>query len=484
MIVVITTWLPRLACSQPGISPQTPPNRAAARIASGMLRDARQPAQIDPDQPQPEPAQIGLPLAADVEQPGMEGQRHRQPGEDQVGGVVERVAHRLAIAEGAVDQGLDGLDRALADQDDDEAGDQERQRQVEQRQEAIVGPGGQLARGGHQAAPANRPDSSIDPRAGMRYVPASDSDRSPTSARRASSLAIYLANMHRDLQERARTKLIQLDRREAARAAGAVPGNRLERLSGDRQGQWSIRVSAQWRICFRWDDGHSPRCLVRRLSLTGAKDDHHARGVGGRAHRLLATSTPRGSPRMPPVHPGEILLEDFMKPLGLSAPGPGPRTPRAPQPAARRSPPASARSRPTRPCVSPATSAATPAGGCASRPGTTWRSPSATSSTGSPARCSRGRTSPTRPDITPLRLVSSVSTYAQSTQWHPLRGEPVQPTSPAAAPPPAHNCDGATVPLPMDRAMQPPPDWSRRLSLGHSVHQPFQPEQRPGDQGP
>lgn len=30
------------------------------------------------------------------------------------------------------------------------------------------------------------------------------------------------------------------------------PGNRLEKLSGDRKGQHSIRVNQQWRICFRW----------------------------------------------------------------------------------------------------------------------------------------------------------------------------------------------------------------------------------------
>ena len=109
MIVVITTWLPRLACSQPGIRPQTPPNSGGRQDRQRDAQDARQAAEIDPDQPEPEPAQIGLPLAADVEQPGMEGHRHGQPGEDQVGGVVERVAHRLAIAEGAVDQGLHRL---------------------------------------------------------------------------------------------------------------------------------------------------------------------------------------------------------------------------------------------------------------------------------------------------------------------------------------------------------------------------------------
>lgn len=32
------------------------------------------------------------------------------------------------------------------------------------------------------------------------------------------------------------------------------PGNRLERLKGDRAGQWSIRINAQWRICFTWTD--------------------------------------------------------------------------------------------------------------------------------------------------------------------------------------------------------------------------------------
>ena len=33
------------------------------------------------------------------------------------------------------------------------------------------------------------------------------------------------------------------------------PGNRLEQLSGDRKGQYSIRINEQWRICFVWDEG-------------------------------------------------------------------------------------------------------------------------------------------------------------------------------------------------------------------------------------
>jgi proteic killer suppression protein len=35
------------------------------------------------------------------------------------------------------------------------------------------------------------------------------------------------------------------------------PGNRLEALKGDRKNQWSIRINGQWRICFRWKDGHA-----------------------------------------------------------------------------------------------------------------------------------------------------------------------------------------------------------------------------------
>jgi plasmid maintenance system killer protein len=35
----------------------------------------------------------------------------------------------------------------------------------------------------------------------------------------------------------------------------APPGNRLERLAGDRKGQHGIRINDQWRICLRWRDG-------------------------------------------------------------------------------------------------------------------------------------------------------------------------------------------------------------------------------------
>lgn len=42
-----------------------------------------------------------------------------------------------------------------------------------------------------------------------------------------------------------------------ARALGDLrhpPSNRLEPLRGDREGQWSVRINRQWRLCFRWTD--------------------------------------------------------------------------------------------------------------------------------------------------------------------------------------------------------------------------------------
>lgn len=38
---------------------------------------------------------------------------------------------------------------------------------------------------------------------------------------------------------------------------GVPPGNRLERLRGDRAGQHSVRINDQYRVCFRWEEGHA-----------------------------------------------------------------------------------------------------------------------------------------------------------------------------------------------------------------------------------
>ena len=45
-----------------------------------------------------------------------------------------------------------------------------------------------------------------------------------------------------------------LDAAEVLADLRVPPGNRLEKLSGNRVGQYSIRINQQWRICFRWSD--------------------------------------------------------------------------------------------------------------------------------------------------------------------------------------------------------------------------------------
>lgn len=64
--------------------------------------------------------------------------------------------------------------------------------------------------------------------------------------------ARYLAP---DIRARAGRRLLQL---EAARNVGDLrlpPSNHLEKLAGNRKGQWSIRINQQWRLCFRFKDG-------------------------------------------------------------------------------------------------------------------------------------------------------------------------------------------------------------------------------------
>lgn len=58
-----------------------------------------------------------------------------------------------------------------------------------------------------------------------------------------------------DLARRAKAKLEQVDAAASLEFLRVPPGNRLESLRGDRAGQFSIRVSDQWRICFRWHGG-------------------------------------------------------------------------------------------------------------------------------------------------------------------------------------------------------------------------------------
>ena len=67
---------------------------------------------------------------------------------------------------------------------------------------------------------------------------------------------IYLGKtstkLPKDIQRTARRKLIYLDDADNLQDLLAPPGNRLEKLKGNRAGQYSIRINDQWRICFEW----------------------------------------------------------------------------------------------------------------------------------------------------------------------------------------------------------------------------------------
>ena len=58
----------------------------------------------------------------------------------------------------------------------------------------------------------------------------------------------------RDIQVVALRKLYMINRALAITDLRIPPANRLEKLSGSRRGQYSIRINRQWRICFRWSD--------------------------------------------------------------------------------------------------------------------------------------------------------------------------------------------------------------------------------------
>lgn len=55
----------------------------------------------------------------------------------------------------------------------------------------------------------------------------------------------------------AQRKIAQLDAAETISFLKAPPGNHLEALTGDRKGQYSIRINDRWRLCFSYDNGNA-----------------------------------------------------------------------------------------------------------------------------------------------------------------------------------------------------------------------------------
>ena len=58
-----------------------------------------------------------------------------------------------------------------------------------------------------------------------------------------------------DIQQVALRKLRMLNRATTLQDLRVAPADRLEKLTGDRMGQYSIRINDQWRICFEWVEG-------------------------------------------------------------------------------------------------------------------------------------------------------------------------------------------------------------------------------------
>ena len=69
--------------------------------------------------------------------------------------------------------------------------------------------------------------------------------------------AEYSAKLPQAIQRVAYRRLLNLDAAEELNDLSAIPGNRFEKLKGDREGQYSIRINDQWRICFIWRDGNA-----------------------------------------------------------------------------------------------------------------------------------------------------------------------------------------------------------------------------------
>ena len=65
----------------------------------------------------------------------------------------------------------------------------------------------------------------------------------------------FSRKLPQSIQRVARRKLEMLDAAEALQDLRLPPSNRLEKLSGVRQGQHSIRINDRWRICFQWRQG-------------------------------------------------------------------------------------------------------------------------------------------------------------------------------------------------------------------------------------
>lgn len=68
----------------------------------------------------------------------------------------------------------------------------------------------------------------------------------------------FVKGLPKEVQQVGLRKLRMLNNAKSVKDLRSPPGNRLEKLKGDRAGQYSIRINDQWRVCFEWrgNDAH------------------------------------------------------------------------------------------------------------------------------------------------------------------------------------------------------------------------------------
>ncbi|MBA7475389.1 Toxin HigB-1 [subsurface metagenome] len=67
----------------------------------------------------------------------------------------------------------------------------------------------------------------------------------------------YSKKLPHNIQKVAFRKLRMINRSKTLSDLKIPPANRLEKLSGQRKGQYSIRINDQWRVCFKWIDNNA-----------------------------------------------------------------------------------------------------------------------------------------------------------------------------------------------------------------------------------
>ena len=71
-----------------------------------------------------------------------------------------------------------------------------------------------------------------------------------------------IKKLHPDLLQRARNKLLIINAAATESDLNIPPGNRFERLKGDKKDCCSIRINDQWRVIFKWADGNAREVTI------------------------------------------------------------------------------------------------------------------------------------------------------------------------------------------------------------------------------